>query len=467
MMDKYDLIVIGAGPGGYVAAVRAAELGLKTAIVEKDQLGGVCLNYGCIPSKSLLKNAEVVRTLRTESDVYGIKNKDFEADFGAAVDRSRKVSKRLNQGVNFLMKKNKVAIFEGSASFLDKNSIEVELRDGEKLTLKADHFIVATGTQAVELKAFPFDGERILNYEQAITNKAPISPIVIVGGGAVGVEFATVWRGYGYEVTIVEMLDHLVPNEDPEASAALEKAFRKQGIKVLTSTALEKIEKKKDYIDVTIRTEKGEETFQAGQALIAVGFRAVPNTLNLQAAGVETDKKGWIVTDGFGKTSNESVYAVGDVTGKMLLAHAASAMGRIAVEKIAGLNPEPFNNDLIPHTTFSYPQVAAFGVSEKEAEKRNIQVGIGKALFLSNGKALGMGDHDGWVKLIFNKKDDQLIGAVLVGAEVAELLPELTLAATKKLTAADLLSNVHTHPTLGEVVLEAVEAYTLSKESGK
>ncbi len=456
-MDKFDVIVIGAGPGGYVAAIRAAELGLKTAIIEKDSLGGVCLNVGCIPSKSLLKNAEVARMLRKETETFGVTLNGLELDYSKAVERSRKVSKRLNQGIAFLMKKNNITVYEGAASFISEHKLLIILKSGESLELQADHVIIAAGSHSTPLKGMEPDGEKILNYRQAILQTTRPDSIVIIGGGAIGVEFATIWRAYGTEVTVVEMMDQLLPNEDPEAGKDLEKSFKKQGMKVLTGTKLESVDKTDQGVTVHVSDSKGKSDLSADQVLIAVGFAPSSAALNLPAAGVKTSDRGWIETDLYGKTNIDSIYAVGDVAGRILLAHTASAMGRIAAEKIAGREPKPFNLDLIPHTTFSFPQVASFGLTEAEAIKRGLKVKSGKALFLANGKALGMNEYEGWAKLVCDADSHVLLGAVMLGPEVSELLPELTLAAANQLTVEDILTNVHAHPTLSEIISDAAE----------
>lgn len=456
-MENYDLIVIGAGPGGYIAAIHASELGLKTAIVEKETLGGVCLNVGCIPSKALLKNAELARTLRIDSETFGIRMTNLQLDYSLAVERSRKISRRLQQGVAFLMKKNKIDVYEGIASFLSPKQINVAQKTGEEVKLTGNAFIIAAGTIPIALRGMEPDGEKILNFRQAILQTSLPKSIVIIGGGAIGVEFATIWNSYGSNVTIVEMQDQLLPNEDPEAGKELAKSFKKQNIQSRTGTRLLSIDKTQDGVVVHVSDQQGESEISAEQVLIAIGFTPDTKTLNLEAAGVKLSERGWIETDDYGKTNRDSIYAIGDITGKILLAHAASAMGRIAAEKIAGGQPHPFDKDLIPHTTFSFPQVASFGLTESMAEKRSIPIKVGKAQFLPNGKALGMNENEGWAKLICAEENHQILGATLVGAEVCELLPELTLAAAKKLTAEDILANIHAHPTLSEVISDAAE----------
>ncbi len=465
-MEKYGVIVIGSGPGGYTAAIRSAELGYKTAIVEKEALGGVCLNYGCIPSKSLLKNAEIARLLRGKPQDYGIQFSDLKFDYAKAVERSRKVSKRLNQGVAFLMKKNKIDVLEGAASFKDAHTIEVSLADGSS-TYEADHFIIATGTVPIAIKGMEPDGERILNYRQAIVQAELPGSIVIVGGGAIGVEFATLWNAYGAKVTVVEMKDHLLPNESEEAGLELAKSFKKQGINVKTGTSLAGVEKQKSGVQVHLTGPKGDEVVEADQVLIAVGFRPNTSEMDPEKAGVRLNARGWIETDEFGKTSVDHIYAIGDVTGRILLAHAASTMGRIAAEKISGGKVRAMDLNLVPHATFSHPQVASFGLNETTAAEKKRAVGIGKTFFLSNGKALGINENEGWVKLIFDRRDDVLIGATMVGADVCELLPELTLAAVQRLSAGDIIENIHAHPTLSEAIWEAALDYLMKKDASR
>lgn len=454
-MNQYDVIVIGAGAGGYIAAIRSAEAGLKTAIIERDALGGVCLNVGCIPSKSLLKNAEVARTLRKNAALFGVSFDNLQLDYAAAVERSRKVSKRLNQGVAFLMKKNAIDVHEGSAIFEDAHSIRVEKTDGSSEQITARFIIIAAGTHPFDIPGVTPDGEKILNYRQAILQTKRPESVVIIGGGAIGVEFATIWSAYGTQVTVVEMKERLLPNEEPEAGAELERAFKKQGIKVRTGAALTAVNKTENGIAAKLRAGTDESEIEAEQILIAIGFQ--PNTpgLGLEAAGVATHERGWILTDAYGKTNVPHIYAIGDITGKILLAHAASAMGRTAAESIAGLETQPLNVDLVPHTTFSFPQVASFGLTESMAAERGIPVRVAKAGFIANGKALGIAENEGWAKIVSHSESGVVLGATLVGPEVSELLPELTLAASKDLTLRDLANNIHAHPTLNEIIFDA------------
>ncbi len=456
-METYDVVVIGAGPGGYIAAVRTAELGLKTAIVEKDSLGGVCLNVGCIPSKSLLKNAEIARTLRKNAKLFGVSYDNIQLDYPSAVDRSRNVVKRLNQGVAFLMKTNAVIVYKGTAILMGDQKIRIEKVSGEAEMLAAKSIILAAGTHPVDIPGIEADGEKILNYRQAILQTKLPKSIVIIGGGAIGVEFATIWNSYGTEVTIIEMKNRLVPNEDAEAGSELERAFKKQGIKVKTATRLTAVDKTESGVTVHIQSDAGESEISAEQILIAVGFQPNSKGIGLTKAGVDMDSKGWIKIDQYCRTNIPNIYAIGDITGKVLLAHAASAMGKIAAEKIAGNEMQPLNIDLIPHATFSFPQIASFGITEEMAAERGIPIRIGKAGFIANGKALGIGENEGWAKLVSDAATGEILGASMVGPEVSELLPELTLAAGNHLTVKDIQKNIHAHPTLSEILMEAAE----------
>ena len=454
-MKEYDVIVIGAGPGGYTAALQAAKNGQKTAVIERESLGGVCLNVGCIPSKSLLKNAELARTLRKDSKAFGISCENLSLDYASAVQRSRKVSKRLNQGVAFLLKNAGVDVFFGTAAFTDAHSLRVLMNDGIEEDFRAENIIIACGTKPVEIPGMLPDGEKILNYRQAILQEKLPNRVVIIGGGAIGVEFATIWNSYGASVTIVEMQSRLMPNEDAEAGAELERSFKKQGIKIKTGTALSGVDKTDDGVLVRLKQGETESTVEADQVVIVVGFRSNAPELGLDKAGVSMNARGWIETDEMCRTSVPGIYAIGDVAGKVLLAHAAEAMGRMVGDLIAGKAPNPLRYDLMPHATYSHPQVASFGYTEESAKAAGVEYKVGKAGFIANGKALGLGENEGWVKLLCDAQTDALIGAVMVGPEVSELLPELSLAAAHGLTAGDIALNVHAHPTLSEVIMEA------------
>lgn len=456
-MKEYDVIVLGAGPGGYTAALQTAKNGLKTAVIEKESLGGVCLNIGCIPSKSLLKNAEIARILRKDCKTFGISCDNLNMDYTAAVERSRKVSKRLNQGIAFLLKNAGVDVFFGKGRFADTHTIHIELNDGGEEDIRAASVIIACGTKPVEIPGMLPDGEKILNYRQAILQTTLPKQVVIIGGGAIGVEFATIWNSYGSAVTIVEMQSHLLPNEDAEAGAELERAFKKQGIKIKTGTALCRVDKTDDGVRVHLKQNDIETTVEADQVVIVVGFRSNAPDLGLEKAGVSITDRGWIEADDMGRTSVPNIYAIGDIAGKVLLAHTAEAMGKTVGDLIAGKNPAPLRYDLMPHATYSHPQVASFGHTEESAKAAGVAYRIGKAGFIANGKALGLAENEGWVKLLCDAETKSLIGAVLVGPEVSELLPELSLAAAHGLTAENIAMNVHAHPTLSEVLMEAAE----------
>ena len=456
---KYDLIVIGAGPAGYVAAIRAAQLGQKAAIVEKEYLGGVCLNVGCVPSKSLLKNAEIANTLRNQGKVFGFSFENLKLDYGAAVKRSRQVSNRLTKGVEFLMKKNKITVYSGSAVFTSPNSIEISRETGTE-KLQADNIIIATGARPFIIPGVEVDGKQVLTYKEAILQENLPKSVVIVGAGAIGMEFATIWNSYGVEVTVVEMLDRIVPNEDQEISAALQKEIIKQGIKTLVNSRVKKVDVLKTKVNVLVDAPDGEEKISSEQVLLAASF--VPNTRNLglDKAGVEIDEKGFIQIDESMKTNIPGIWAIGDVTGKLMLAHVGMTMGVVCAENIIGLETEELNYQNMPRATYCHPQVASFGLTEQAAKDAGYEVAVGKFNFQANGKALGLNDYAGWVKIVTDKKYGEILGAHLIGPEVTELLPELTLAQQMELTPAEIGHNVHAHPTLSEVLHEAAKAVT-------
>jgi dihydrolipoamide dehydrogenase len=441
-MTEYDVIVIGAGPGGYVCAIRAAQLRLKTAVVEKEFLGGVCLNIGCIPSKALLKNAEVAHTLRERGKEFGFEVEGLKLDFSAAVKRSRRVSGRLTKGVGFLMKKNKIDVHMGTAVFKDAHTLEVTSEDGSTTTLSGKNIVVATGATTFVIPGVEVDGERVVTYREAILQEKLPKSVIIVGAGAIGLEFATVWSAYGAQVTIVEMLPRIAPLEDEDVSVELAKAFKKRGVNVMTGTKVESVETLKTKVKVKVSGPDGEQTLDAEQALMAIGFK--PNSAGL---GLEIDEHM--------ATSVPGVWAIGDVTGKLMLAHVASAMGIICAENIAGVETIALDYEMMPRATYSQPQVASFGITEAQAKERGFEVKVGRFPFQANGKALGLGDYVGWVKLVTDAKYGEILGAHMIGPEVAELLPELTLAQMMELTPAEIARNVHAHPTLSETLMEA------------
>jgi len=459
MENNYDLIVIGAGPGGYVAAIRAAQLGQKTAIIDKRWLGGVCLNVGCIPSKSLLKNADVAHTLRKRGRELGFSFENLNLDYGVAVKRSRQVSNRLVKGVGFLMKKNGIDVYMGEAKLVAKDQVQVVTNEGEESLLTAKNIIVATGASAMVPPAWDVDGEKVLTYLEAITQDTLPTSVVIIGSGAIGVEFATVWNSYGVDVTIVEMLPRIVPMEDEEVSAELAKAFKKRKIKMLTGHKVEGIESV-EGAGVKVRVSFGDEEkiLEAEQVLVAIGFRPNSKNIGLEEVGVQIDERGFVSINEKMATNIPGIWAIGDVTGKLMLAHVGSAMGIVAAEQIAGLETQVLDYEMMPRATYCQPQVASFGMTEAQAAERGHEIKVVKFPFQANGKALGLGEYAGWVKLVVDEKSEQLLGAHLIGPEVTELLPELTLAQMLKITPAEISRNVHAHPTLSETLMEAAHA---------
>lgn len=454
-MLEYDVIVIGAGPGGYVCAIRASQLGKKVAIVDAEWLGGVCLNVGCIPSKALLKNAEVAHLLQHRGKDFGFQVEGVELDYASAVKRSRQVSDRLVKGVGFLMKKNEIDVVMGRASFVDQSTLSVETETGERQELKGKDIVIATGASVMAIPGVDFDSERILNYREAILQETLPKSVVIVGAGPIGLEFATIWNAYGVEVTMVEMLPRIAPLEDEEVSKELAKAFSRRKIRILTNSRVEKIERVDAMVIVHVSSDDGTEIIEAEQALVAIGFRPNTEKLNLENAGVSLSDQGAVEIDEQMKTNVSGIWAIGDVTGKLMLAHVASAMGIICAENIAGVETITLDYEMMPRGIYSHPQVASFGVTEMQAQERGLEVKVGRFPFQANGKALGIGERDGWVKLVTEANYGEILGAHMVGPEVTELLPELTLAQMMELTPAEIARNVHAHPSLSEVLMEA------------
>ena len=452
----YDVLIIGAGPAGYVSAIRASQLGLKTAIVDKEWLGGVCLNVGCIPSKALLRNAELALILRHHAKEYGIAYSDLQLDYAAAVKRSRKVSQRLVKGVGFLMRKNKIEVHNGTARIVSRDTVEVTDAEGKTTTLRAKNIVIATGAKPAMIPGVEPDGERVLTYREAILQERLPKSAIIIGAGPIGVEFATIWNAYGAEVTIVEMLPRLLPLEDEEIGKELAKAFAKRKIKSLTGHKVEKIEATDRGVRVTVSNDKGEQkTLEAEQALVAIGFKPNSANLGLEALGVRLDRRGAIEVDERMATNVPGIWAIGDVTGKLMLAHVGSAQGIVCAENIAGVESVTLDYEMMPRAVYSIPQVASFGLTEAQAKERGYEVRVGKFPFQANGKALGLGESQGWVKIITEAKYGEILGAHMIGPEVTELLPELTLARMMELTSAEIARNVHAHPTLSEVLMEA------------
>jgi len=455
MSEAYDITIIGAGPGGYVAAIRAAQLGMKVALVEGEHLGGVCLNWGCIPTKALLRNAEVVSLLDRGRE-FGFSVSDVELDFGAAVQRSRQVSERLVKGVGLLMRKNNVDVIEGRGVLKSPTSVEVALDDGSTRTIESENIIIATGGHARTIPGIEPDGERVMTYRSAIVLDDLPESVVVVGAGPIGMEFTQVWNAYGTEVTVVEMLPRPVPLEDEEVSKVVERAFRRRrGVTVMTSTRVQGIEVIDAGVRVTVMGEDDEEkVLEAERALIAIGVQPNTNDIGLETVGVKTER-GSIVVDEAMRTSISGVYAIGDVTGKMALAHVASTQGIIAVETIAGEDPRPLDYDAVPRCTYCHPQVASFGLSETQATEEGYDIKVGTFPFRPNGKALALGEREGFVKIIADETTGEILGAHMVGPEVTELLPELVAARTWELTPEEIARTVHAHPTLSEALMEA------------
>jgi dihydrolipoamide dehydrogenase len=456
MAKEYDVVVLGAGPGGYVAAIRASQLGLKTAIVEKQYWGGVCLNVGCIPSKALLRNAELVHILKHETKTFGINIEGtVNFDYGEAFRRSRKVADGRVKGVRFLMKKNKIDEYEGWATFTDPNTLNVKLNAGGEETLKFKNCIIAAGTTTRLIPGSKLS-ERVVTYEEQIMEDNLPSSIIIAGAGAIGVEFAYVMNNYGVDVTIVEFLDRIVPLEDEEVSAELARQYRKNGIKMMTGTRVDKIEDTGKNVRVTVTTPDGkQQTLEADKVLQAIGFKPRTEGYGLENTGVKLTDRGAIDINGKMRTNVPHIYAIGDVTSKLMLAHVAEAMGVIAAENIAGAESIELEFDMMPRATYCQPQIASFGYTEKQARERGYDINVAKFPFTANGKAHGLGDPTGFVKLISDKKYGEMLGAHMIGPDVTELLPELTLARYAELTPNEIARNVHSHPTLSEAIKEA------------
>lgn len=457
-MEEYDVMVIGAGPGGYVAAIRASQLGLKTAIIDKEWLGGVCLNVGCIPSKALLKNAEVAHILRERGKDFGFSLDNLVLDFSSAVKRSRQVSDRLTKGVAFLMKKNKIAVFMGTARLQSKEIVAVTDSEGKEESLKAKNIIIATGSQTALFPGVNVDGEKVITYHEAILQEKLPKSVVIIGAGAIGLEFATIWNSYGTEVTIIEMLPRIAPLEDEEISSELQKAFTKRGIKCLVDSRVQKIEPTSKGVKVSLVSKEGEQTLEAEQVLVSIGFKPNSQNLGLEEVGVELSDRKFIKVDERMATKVPGIWAIGDVTGKLMLAHVASAQAILCAEAIAGQATRPIDYTMVPRAIYSQPQVASFGVTEAQALKLGMKTKIGKFPFQANGKALGLGDYAGYVKVIVDEKYGEILGAHMIGPEVSELLPELTLAQQNELTITEIHRNIHAHPTLSEAIMEAAAA---------
>ncbi|MGZ4490797.1 MAG: dihydrolipoyl dehydrogenase [Nocardioidaceae bacterium] len=457
MTQHFDVLVLGAGPGGYVAAIRASQLGKSVGVIEKKYWGGVCLNVGCIPSKALLRNAELAHILTHEKEKFGITG-EASMDFGTTHKRSRTVSEGIVKGVHFLMKKNKITEINGWGTLTGPKSVDVQGDDGSTTSYSCDNLIIATGA-TTRLVPGTSLSENVVTYEEQILDDSLPDSIVIAGSGAIGVEFAYVMKNFGVDVTIVEFLDRMVPTEDAEVSKELLKQYKKLGVNVMLSTKVEAIEDTGDKVKVTVSPANGgeQQVIETDKVLQAIGFAPRTEGYGLDATGVELTDRGAIAIDGRGRTNVEGVYAIGDVTGKLMLAHTAEAMGIVAAETIADAETMEIDFDMIPRATYCQPQVASFGYSEEQAKERGYDVKVAKFPFSANGKAMGLGDSVGFVKVVADAKYNEILGAHLIGPDVTELLPALTLAQRWDLTADEMARNVFAHPTLSEAVKEADE----------
>jgi dihydrolipoamide dehydrogenase len=453
---KFDLIVLGSGPGGYVAAIRASQLGLKTAIVEAEELGGICLNWGCIPTKALLKSAQVFEYISHASD-YGIQVSGAEADFTGMVKRSRGVADGMSKGVQFLMKKNKIEIISGWGKIQPGKKVEVSDKEGKKTVYAADHIIIATGARARELPTLKIDNEKVIGYRKAMTLEKQPKSMVVVGSGAIGVEFAYFYNSIGTKVTIVEFMDRIVPVEDEEVSKALEKIYKKSGITIMTSSEVTKVDTKGAGCKVTVKTAKGEEVLDCDIVLSAAGVVSNLENIGLEEVGILVDK-GKIQVNDYYQTNMPGYYAIGDVVPGPALAHVASAEGIICVEKIAGHHPEALDYGNIPGCTYCSPEIASVGMTEAKAKAAGHEVRIGKFPFSASGKASAAGAKDGFVKLVFDKKYGELLGAHLIGANVTEMIAEIVAIRKLETTGHELIKTVHPHPTMSEAIMEAAAA---------
>ncbi|WP_394906241.1 dihydrolipoyl dehydrogenase [uncultured Mesonia sp.] len=456
-MSKYDVIVLGSGPGGYVTAIRASQLGFKTAVIEKESLGGVCLNWGCIPTKALLKSAEVFNYLKHAED-YGLKVKEADKDFDAVVKRSRDVANGMSKGVQFLMKKNKIDVIEGFGKLLKGKKVEVA-KDDQTKTYEADHIIVATGARSRELPNLPQDGEKVIGYRQAMTLKKQPKKMIVVGSGAIGVEFAHFYNAMGTEVTIVEYLPNLVPVEDIDVSKQFEKSFKKSGIKVMTNASVEKVDTSREGVKATVKTKKGEEILEADIVLSAVGIKTNIENIGLEEVGIQVDKDKIQVNEWY-QTNVPGYYAIGDVTPGQALAHVASAEGILCVEKIKGMKVEALDYGNIPGCTYASPEIASVGLTEKQAKEQGYEIKVGKFPFSASGKASASGKKDGFVKVIFDAKYGEWLGCHMIGAGVTDMIAEAVLGRKLETTGHEVLKAVHPHPTMSEAVMEATaDAY--------
>ncbi|NDI99938.1 dihydrolipoyl dehydrogenase [Flavobacterium sp. LaA7.5] len=455
---KYDVIVLGSGPGGYVTAIRASQLGLKVAVVEKENLGGICLNWGCIPTKALLKSAQVFDYLKHASD-YGLTIKEFDKDFGAVIARSRGVADGMSKGVQFLMKKNKIEVIYGTGKVKPSKKVDVTDADGKTSEISADHIIIATGARSRELPNLPQDGKKVIGYRQAMTLAEQPKSMIVVGSGAIGVEFAHFYNSMGTDVTIVEFMPNVVPVEDEDISKQFERSLKKSGIKVMTNSSVEKLDTSGKGVKATVKTAKGEEVLEADIVLSAVGIKSNIENIGLEEVGIATDKDKILVNDYY-QTNIPGYYAIGDVVPGQALAHVASAEGILCVEKIAGLHVEPIDYGNVPGCTYATPEIASVGLTEKQAKEKGYELKIGKFPFSASGKAKAAGTPDGFVKVIFDAKYGEWLGCHMIGAGVTDMIAEAVVARKLETTGHEILKAIHPHPTMSEAVMEAVaDAY--------
>ena len=456
MASQYDLIVVGSGPGGYVAAIRASQLGMKVGVVERAELGGICLNWGCIPTKALLKSAQVFEYISHAKD-YGIDVKGASADFGGMVNRSREVANGMSKGIQFLFKKNKIDTINGFGKLLKGKKVEVTDDSGKKTTYEAKHIILATGGRSRELPSMPIDDKKIIGYRRAMVMDQQPKKMVVVGSGAIGVEFAYFYNALGTEVTIVEFMDRIVPVEDEEVSKALERNFKKNGIQIMTSSEVTHVDTKGKGCKVTVKTKKGEEQLECDVVLSAVGISTNLEGIGLEEVGVKTEK-GKVLVDDFYKTNVEGVYAIGDIVHGPALAHVASAEGIICVEKINGHSPLPLDYNNIPGCTYCSPEIASVGYTEQAAKDAGYEIKVGKFPFSASGKASAAGHKDGFVKVIFDAKYGEWLGCHMIGANVTEMIAEAVAARKLETTGHEIIKSVHPHPTMSEAIMEAAAA---------
>jgi dihydrolipoamide dehydrogenase len=453
---KYDIIVLGSGPGGYVTAIRASQLGFKTAIVEKENLGGICLNWGCIPTKALLKSAQVFDYLKHAAD-YGLTVKEFDKDFGAVIARSRGVADGMSKGIQFLMKKNKIDVIEGTGKVKPGKKMDVTDKEGKTTEYSADHIIIATGARSRELPNLPQDGKKVIGYRQAMVLPEQPKSMIVVGSGAIGVEFAHFYNSMGTDVTIVEFMPNIVPVEDEEISKQFERSLKKSGIKIMTNSSVEKVDTSGAGVKATVKTAKGEETLEADILLSAVGIKSNIENIGLEEVGIATDKDK-ILVNPFYQTNIPGYYAIGDVVPGQALAHVASAEGILCVEKIAGLHTEPLDYGNIPGCTYATPEIASVGLTEKQALEKGYELKIGKFPFTASGKAKAAGTPDGFVKVIFDAKYGEWLGCHMIGAGVTDMIAEAVVARKLETTGHEIIKSVHPHPTMSEAIMEAAAA---------